>query len=240
MKKFTVLMGILCLLFAGRGWADTIDDVTITDVAPFIVGIEATFSDEGCDQKEVDTMYLEKQVIIFIFSNPLLAPGAGSAETETTCNFEVGITPPGDDDEIIVILLGRDEEGISLVSETVQVGSEDSDGDGVLDDEDNCPDDPNPGQEDDDGDGIGNACDTDDEPVDETIVIDGCDTGVLDSEYEGQLISTMIDECAENAKNHGKFVKCVAHLGKTLKKAGVITGKEKGAIQKCAAKSDIP
>jgi probable HAF family extracellular repeat protein len=34
----------------------------------------------------------------------------------------------------------------------------DSDGDGVLDDEDNCPTEPNPGQEDSDGNGTGDAC----------------------------------------------------------------------------------
>ncbi|MEM7143278.1 MAG: thrombospondin type 3 repeat-containing protein [Actinomycetota bacterium] len=35
----------------------------------------------------------------------------------------------------------------------------DSDGDGVIDDNDNCPNDSNPPQADEDGDGIGNACD---------------------------------------------------------------------------------
>jgi MYXO-CTERM domain-containing protein len=42
----------------------------------------------------------------------------------------------------------------------------DSDGDGVGDDDDNCPDVDNPGQADEDGDGIGNACDDVDEPDD--------------------------------------------------------------------------
>lgn len=42
----------------------------------------------------------------------------------------------------------------------------DGDDDGVLDDADNCPDDPNPHQTDNDGDGLGAACDPDDTPPD--------------------------------------------------------------------------
>ncbi len=42
--------------------------------------------------------------------------------------------------------------------------SDDADGDGVADGDDNCPDDANPSQEDSDGDGIGDACDPWDGP----------------------------------------------------------------------------
>jgi len=42
----------------------------------------------------------------------------------------------------------------------------DTDGDGVCDNQDNCPDDANPGQEDSDNDGIGDACDTPTGPSD--------------------------------------------------------------------------
>jgi hypothetical protein len=75
-----------------------------------------------------------------------------------------------------------------------------------------------------------------------TIVIDGCDTGVKDRLVDNgkSSISQKIDKCAESAKNHGEFVSCVAHLTNELQKAGIITGKEKGAIQSCAAQANIP
>ena len=72
------------------------------------------------------------------------------------------------------------------------------------------------------------------------IVIDDCDTGVPDQIYNGKLITEWIDDCAKGAKNHGKFLSCVAELTNNLKKAGLITGAEKGAIQNCSAHADIP
>ena len=56
--------------------------------------------------------------------------------------------------------------------------------------------------------------------------------------YDG-FFSEIIDPCAYGAKNHGQFVKCVAHATNDLMKDGVITGEEKGAIMSWAAKSDI-
>jgi hypothetical protein len=74
-----------------------------------------------------------------------------------------------------------------------------------------------------------------------TVVIDGCDTGVSNIPLpQGGSISTVIDACAAQATNHGKFVSCVSHAMNDLKKAGLITGAQKGAIQSCAAQADIP
>lgn len=93
-----------------------------------------------------------------------------------------------------------------------------------------------------DGDGCPDA--TDPHPnsiVTPTIVIDGCNTGV--SNVFVTACSTMADliaDCAANAVNHGDFVSCVAHLTNAWKAAGLISGKQKGAIQSCAAKSNIP
>lgn len=72
------------------------------------------------------------------------------------------------------------------------------------------------------------------------IVIGDFDTGIIDKQYEGQLISERIDECEKQAKNHGKYVSCVAHLTNELKRAGIITEEEKDVIQGCAAQARIP
>ena len=55
---------------------------------------------------------------------------------------------------------------LSMPGCTEEAGSgdktpEDSDGDGIPNSTDNCPNDSNPGQEDEDGDDVGDACDDD-------------------------------------------------------------------------------
>ena len=73
------------------------------------------------------------------------------------------------------------------------------------------------------------------------LMIDGCNTYVPDIFFDdGQQLSEKIDECAVEAKNHGKFVSCVSKIANVLKKEGTISGKEKGQITKCAAKSSLP
>jgi hypothetical protein len=119
----------------------------------------------------------------------------------------------------------------------------DSDGDGVRDDTDNCPDTPNADQADSDGDGIGDACDAfpDSIGVGGNVVIDGCDSGVPNIVFpDGATLSDLIHEIAAGAKNHGQFVKGVAALLNDLKKAGLITGAQRGAIARCVSKAAIP
>lgn len=96
---------------------------------------------------------------------------------------------------------------------------QDADGDGVTDDEDECP----------------------DSDLSEIVVIDGCDSGVENILVEnGCSISDLIDPCADGAENHGEFVSCVSGVTNGLKASGYISGKEKGKIQRCAARSNIP
>jgi hypothetical protein len=72
-----------------------------------------------------------------------------------------------------------------------------------------------------------------------TITIDGFDTGIQDFEYEGQFVSEHLADCADDAKNHGAYVSCVAKLTNKLKKAGLLTGAQKDLIMSYAAKSSI-
>jgi hypothetical protein len=79
----------------------------------------------------------------------------------------------------------------------------DSDGDGIVDGLDNCPEDYNPGQEDDDGDTVGDVCDEcpgyDDRiDTDGDGVADGCDECEGDDasgDSDGDGICDDIDEC---------------------------------------------
>lgn len=98
-------------------------------------------------------------------------------------------------------------------------GSPDLDGDGIADDDDACP----------------------ASHLAATVVIDGCDSGVANPvDGDGCTIADLIAEVAAGAANHGGFVSGVAHLLNGLKKDGVISGGDKGAIQRCAAQADLP
>jgi hypothetical protein len=105
------------------------------------------------------------------------------------------------------------------ISHYLGVAPEDSDGDGINDDVDQCQ----------------------DSDTNTTILIGGCNTGVENKVFDtGCNMSDLIAQCAASATNHGKFVSCVASLTNGWKKAGLITGKEHGSIQRCAARADIP
>jgi hypothetical protein len=73
------------------------------------------------------------------------------------------------------------------------------------------------------------------------IIINDCETGIENKLLNsGCTMSDLIDQCYESAKNHGKFVSCVATLTNGWVKDKMINGKEKGSIQACAAKVNIP
>jgi len=73
------------------------------------------------------------------------------------------------------------------------------------------------------------------------VVIDGCETDVPNQLVDNHhTISDLILQCAAGVRNHGQFVSCVAHLTNGLKKAKMISGKDKGAIMRCAGQAAIP
>lgn len=76
-------------------------------------------------------------------------------------------------------------------------------------------------------------------PLVMNIVIDGLDTGIEDFEYEGQLVSELIEAASDSSKNHGKFVSRVAKLTNELKQAGLITDEEKEVLMEVAAESSL-
>ena len=130
------------------------------------------------------------------------------------------------DPQVLEVIAPLDNPGpVTLIMGEVEIilepGDESahSDGDGIPDDEDACP-----------------VSD-----LSETVVIDGCDSGVTNHlATNGCTISDDIAECAANAENHGMFISCVTRTTQLLLKAGVISGNEKDAIQRCAAESSIP
>lgn len=104
-------------------------------------------------------------------------------------------------------------------AETWSYGKVDTDGDGVPDEEDACP----------DSDFTG------------TIVIDGCETDVVNELLDGGCtMADRVGQCANAGVNNALFVCCVAHLTNEWKASRLIAGADKGAIQSCAAQADGP
>ena len=94
----------------------------------------------------------------------------------------------------------------------------DTDGDGVPDPDDACP----------------------SSDLAETLVIAGCDSGVANHLFDdGCTMGDRIAGCAADAGNHGRFVSCIAQLTHDWADEGIITSRDKGPIQRCAAQADL-
>ena len=72
-----------------------------------------------------------------------------------------------------------------------------------------------------------------------TVSIAGCDSGVSNTLFPtGCTLQDRINSCGVGVQNHGEFVSCVSQLTNDLKEQGVLTGRQKGRIQRCAARSN--
>lgn len=111
------------------------------------------------------------------------------------------------------------QSGVQLTIVAVPSVGDDSDGDGVADEVDNCPHVANPDQADSDGDGVGDACDSCPEtPSGATVMADGCsipqkcpcDGPTPDRAWDSQH----------------DYVQCVARQLKTMRQQGEIGASE--------------
>jgi hypothetical protein len=90
-----------------------------------------------------------------------------------------------------------------------------------------------------DGDGIQDGVDdcvnSDIRP---TIVIASCDTGVPSKlQVNGCTLADETGKCSLDVRNHGDLVSCTARLTDGWVRTQIISGKQKGSIQSCAARS---
>ncbi len=140
--------------------------------------------------------------------------------------------------------------------------STDEDGDGICAPPDSCPMVANPDQADTDEDGAGDVCDpcpldplddSDDDGVCAdadacpnsriglTVRVAGCDSGVPNTMIprgSGCMLQDLVNSCGVGASSHGEFVSCVSRLADDLSGQGILTGRQKGRIQRCAAQSN--
>ncbi len=163
-----------------------------------------------------------------IFDGGGLAGGMYRLETNTGTTF-----PDNDDDG-----LTDPEENLH----GTDPNNPDTDGDGINDgDEVAAGTDPT-SSPDTDGDGIPNdEDDNDNSDLSATVSVGSCDSGVANHLFDnGETMADIVADAAVGARNHGAYVKTVSQTADQWKKSGLISGRDKGKITSCAARSDLP
>jgi len=171
---------------------------TVEGVAIFVgnPGGHCNIDHNGGDPDPLTNTTYWDTLMLFTLSNldagdyELVVVGEGGASG----NYTWTSTGPGD---VWTVLnaVGPGLDNFILTSSTVEA---DSDDDGVLDGDDNCPDVPNADQADGDGDGAGDACDG---CPDDAAKLDGgvCGCGAVDDDSDGDGVEDCIDNCPDDA-----------------------------------------
>jgi hypothetical protein len=130
----------------------------------------------------------------------------------------------------------------------------DDDNDGLEDGADNCSLIANQDQENYDGDEQGDVCDPDDDndgildindpfPMSDTnptVVINSCDSGVVNQIEGGASFNDLIGQCAAQTSNPGRLLKCVTALATDWLQAALITGEKLARLVNAAAGVNCP
>ena len=128
-KSSFILFVSLGLFLVNQVWADTIDEITVSEEEPYTVEINGTY-DDACDRDAVLlTTSIEDEIIIQIFTDPLPTEGDCLNEPGETFSFSQGIIPPGKDYDLMVILYqgkpGIDDEVSISDSVIIEIGDDD-------------------------------------------------------------------------------------------------------------------
>ncbi len=152
--------------------------------------------------------------------------GDGLSDSEESSGVTDPLNPDTDGDGV--------SDGDEVTNGTDPLNA-DSDGDGLSDGtEAGLGTDPL--NTDTDGDGVSDSDDVD--PLDPNSDSDNDSFSDAEETFLGTNPLTG-DDCAADARNHGQYVSCVAHLLDQLLAAGMITEEEKDARQSAAGQSDV-
>ncbi|MCZ6804474.1 MAG: hypothetical protein O7D86_11225, partial [Proteobacteria bacterium] len=146
-----------------------------------------------------------------------------SLESDESKEVTISVTvPEGAPEGLNTIIISATNTANPEVNNTARLAMNvfditDTDGDGIIDEEDSCP----------------------NSNLDTTVVIESCDSGAANILAEaGCTLSDLVD-AASGSKNHGSFVSAVTKIASDAKSLELISGRDYGKIISCAAKSGI-